>query len=296
MIISGTMIVEQLINGLITGASYALVGSGLSLIWGALKMVNVAHGEFYMLGAYFLWIFITKIGLPVYISVVIAILIVMAICAVLQLATIRPLIGKPGWDMSPYILTLGISIFFQNFALRVWSERYQNVPYFSDRIFKLFGTINMSAQRILILIVSLSVICVLMFMIKYTKLGRAIRATSQEPQSALMMGINVKMIYLITYVISGALAAVAGVMLAPIYSVNPWMGNAVQLKGLVVCILGGLGYLEGSILAGILVGTAEGLGVIFVGSAWKDVISYLLLIVMLWVRPNGIFGKKVGEA
>ena len=296
MIISGTMIVEQLINGLITGASYALVGSGLSLIWGALKMVNVAHGEFYMLGAYFLWIFITKIGLPVYISIVIAILIVMAICAVLQLATIRPLIGKPGWDMSPYILTLGISIFFQNFALRVWSERYQNVPYFSDRIFKLFGTINMSAQRILILIVSLSVICVLMFMIKFTKLGRAIRATSQEPQSALMMGINIKMIYLVTYVISGALAAVAGVMLAPIYSVNPWMGNAVQLKGLVVCILGGLGYLEGSILAGILVGTAEGLGVIFVGSAWKDVISYLLLIVMLWVRPNGIFGKKVGEA
>ncbi len=296
MIISSSMIVEQLINGLITGASYALVGSGLSLIWGALKMVNVAHGEFYMLGAYFLWIFVTKIGLPVYLSVVIAILIVMAICAVLQLATIRPLIGKPGWDMSPYILTLGISIFFQNFALRVWSERYQNVPYFSDRIFKLFGTINMSAQRILILIVSLSVICVLMFMIKFTKLGRAIRATSQEPQSALMMGINIKMIYLVTYVISGALAAVAGVMLAPIYSVNPWMGNAVQLKGLVVCILGGLGYLEGSILAGILVGTAEGLGVIFVGSAWKDVISYLLLIVMLWVRPNGIFGKKVGEA
>ena len=296
MIISGTMIVEQLINGLITGASYALVGSGLSLIWGALKMVNVAHGEFYMLGAYFLWIFVTKIGLPMYMSVVIAVLIVMAICAVLQLATIRPLIGKPGWDMSPYILTLGISIFFQNFALRVWSERYQNVPYFSDRIFKLFGSINMSAQRILILVVSLSVICVLMFMIKCTKLGRAIRATSQEPQSALMMGINIKMIYLVTYVISGALAAVAGVMLAPIYSVNPWMGNAVQLKGLVVCILGGLGYLEGSILAGILVGTAEGLGVIFVGSAWKDVISYLLLIVMLWVRPNGIFGRKVGEA
>lgn len=285
---------EQILSGIVIGASYALVGAGISMMWGTLKMVNIAQGELYMLGAYFLWLSITVGKVPVLPAILIAVVGVLLVSAFIQISTIRPLMRKEGWDMSPYILTMGISIFLQNFALKVWGERYQNVPYFWEKVVKLFGTISISGQRIIIIVASVMVILVLMLVIKYTKLGRAIRATSQDRQSALMMGINVNSIYFITYIIAGGLAAVAGVLLSPIYSVNPWMGTMVQSKGLVVCILGGLGSVEGAILAGILIGICESMAVTVIGSAWKDVVAYVFLIAMLWLRPQGLFGKKEG--
>jgi branched-chain amino acid transport system permease protein len=152
--------------------------------------------------------------------------------------------------------------------------------------------VSISSQRIIIIIVALVVITGFMITIRYTRLGRAIRATSQDMQSALMMGINVKSVYLMTYVISGGLAAVAGIILAPIYSVNPWMGITVQAKGQVVCILGGLGSIEGAIIGGVIIGICESLAVTWLGSGWKDVVAYLLMVVVLWVKPSGLFGKK----
>jgi branched-chain amino acid transport system permease protein len=283
---------EQVISGIVIGSSYALVGAGLSMIWGTLKMINIAHGDLYMMAAYFLWLAVVVGKLPLVLALGIALICTLILSALIQIALIRPLLRKEGWDMSPYILTMGVSIFLQNMALRMWGERFQNVPYFSDKVVKLFNMVSISSQRIIIIIVALVVITVFMFTIKYTRLGRAIRATSQDSQSALMAGINAKNIYLITYVISGGLAAVAGIILAPIYSVNPWMGITVQAKGQVVCILGGLGSIEGAIIGGVVIGICESLAVTWLGSGWKDVVAYLLMVVVLWVRPSGLFGKK----
>lgn len=283
---------ELVMSGVVTGACYALIGAGLSLIWGTLKMVNLAHGEFYMLGAYILWVSLTVGNMPLLLAIPIAAISVVVIAALLHMAMIRPLLRKPGWDMSPWILTLGIQILLQNIALQVWGELYQNVPYFWNAIFKPGNLFTISGQRIIILFGTLAVILSLMFIIKKTKLGRAIIATSQDGEFATMMGINTKRVYLVTYGISAMLAAVAGILMCPVYSVNPWMGTTVQTKGLVVCILGGLGSVEGAIVAGIVMGIVESLTVSVIGSAWRDVAAYLLLIVILYVRPEGLFGRK----
>ena len=284
--------IELVMSGIVTGACYALIGAGLSLIWGTLKMVNLAHGEFYMLGAYLLWMSLTVGNMPLPIAILVAIVGVVAFSAMIHMTTIRPLLRKSGWDMSPWILTLGLQILLQNLALQIWGELYQNVPYFWNVVFRPWDLFTLSGQRIIIMVGALVVILALMVMIKYTKLGRAIVATSQDGEIAMMMGINTKRGYLITYIISAGLAAIAGVLLCPVYSVNPWMGSTVQTKGLVVCILGGLGSVEGAIIAGILIGICESLTVSIAGSAWRDAVAYLLLIVILYVKPTGLFGKK----
>jgi branched-chain amino acid transport system permease protein len=145
---------------------------------------------------------------------------------------------------------------------------------------------------LLIIVVAIGVIGGLMFVIKYTRFGRSIVATSQDAEMARMLGVNTKKIYLLTYLISAGLAAVAGIMLSPIYSVYPTMGAQVTQKGLIVCILGGLGSVEGSIIAGAILGLAESIGVTFVGTAWKDIIGYAIFFIVLFVKPSGMFGRK----
>ncbi len=286
--------IEMVMSGVVTGTCYAMIGAGLSLIWGTLKMVNLAHGEYYMLGAYFLWMLLTVGNMPLIPAIIISIIGVVVFASVVHAAAIRPLLRKPGWNMSPWILTLGLQILLQNTALQIWGELYRNVPYFWTTVFKPWNLFTMSGQRIIILLSTAVVIVLLMLMIKKTRLGRAIIATSQDGEYAMMMGVNTKRIYFITYVISAALAAVAGILLCPVYSVNPWMGASVQTKGLVVCILGGLGSIEGAIIAGILMGIIESVAVSIVGSEWRDAVAYIFLLLILYIKPTGLFGKKKG--
>jgi len=281
----------QLTNALISGASYALMGSGLSLIWGTLKMLNFAHGEFFMMGGFALFVLSVSLGLSPIIAIFGSFLILFCICVLLEKVFIQPLLDKPNWDISPIIITLGISIFSQNLVLRVWGERFQNVPYFNSRILEIAGT-RISVQRIIILAVALSVIAILVFFLKKTRLGWSVRATSQDRDAATLIGINVYNIYTLIFGISGALAGLAGAMLAPIHSVNPWMGIPLLSKGFVVCVLGGLGSLEGAILAGIALGIVESFGVMIWTSEWKDFLSYALLVLVLWFRPAGLFGDR----
>ena len=285
-------IAELIMSGVVSGTSYALIGAGLSLIWGTLKMVNLAHGEFYMLGAYFLWMSLTVGHFPLLIAIPISIVCVAVCAALIQILTVRPLIRKPDWYMSPWILTLGIQILLQNLALQVWGELYQNVPYFWNVVFKPLNLFTISGQRIIILIGAVSLILLLMFITKKTRLGRAIVATSQDGEYATMMGVNTKMIYLITYVLSALLAAIAGILLCPVYSVNAWMGSTVQTKGMVVCILGGLGNVEGAIMAGVIMGVIESAAVSVIGSEWRDAFAYLFLIIVLYIKPEGLFSRK----
>ena len=281
---------QQIINGLVTGCCYSLMGVGLSLVWGILRMVSLNHGELYMAGAYFTWLSFVN-GLPIIPAAAVGILATMVLGFLIEQSMIRPMLNRPNLDNSAFILTMAIQTLLQNVALRVFGEKYQNLPYYNDGIYRFLG-VTISGQRILIVIVTVVVIVALMLFIRYTRTGRAISATSQERDASVLMGVNTQKIYIITYVISGALAAVAGIMLAPIYSVNPWMGSAIQTKGLVVCVLAGLGSVEGAIGAGLLLGLAESLAITFIDSSWMDMVSYLLMILILWVKPNGLFGKK----
>ena len=284
-------LIGQLISGLIAGAAYALMGSGLSLIWGTLKMLNFAHGEFYMMGGFALFVLFASLGLHPIISISVSLLIVFCICVLLEKILIQPLLDKPNWDVSSIVVTLGLSIILQNLALRIWGERFQNVPYFNSQILEIAG-VRVSAQRIIILVVAISVIAIFMFFLKKTRIGWAVRATSQDRDAATLMGINVYNIYTLIFGISGALAALAATMLTPIYSANPWMGISLLIKAFVVCVFGGLGSLEGAILAGFALGTIESFGVMLWSSEWKDFLSYALLVLVLLIRPAGLFGSK----
>lgn len=288
---SARLVVEQLFNGLVLGSMYALMASGLSLTWGSLKMLNFAHGEFYMLGGYAIYFLFAVLGFPAPLAVLLAMAVVMVVGAFVEQLVINPLLDKPGWEVSPIIATLGISIFLQNFALRAWGERFKNVPYYANGTLVVSG-IRVAEQRVIILMVAVLVILIGAVLLKRTRLGMALRATAQDRDAAMLMGINVRAVYTWTVAISAALAALAASMLAPIFSVNPWMGLSLLLKAFVVCVLGGLGSLEGAILGSVLLGTAESLTVVFWSSEWQDVIAFVLLLVVLWFRPSGLIGTR----
>jgi len=285
---------NQIMSGITLGCSYALVGAGMSLIWGTLQLINLAHGELYMLGAYMAWLAIKVGGVPIIPGILIGVICAAAIFFVIQFLTVRPLLAQSGdRGNSPYILTMGLSILLQNVALRVFGERYQNIPYYVDKTFKI-GGLTIAGQRLLVIVASIIVIVALMWVMNNTKLGRGIRAVAQDGEYAPIMGVNSSKMYTVTYMIAGTLAAFAGIMLAPIYSVNPWMGTQVQTKGLACCVLGGLGSFEGAIIGGMIIGIAEALATMLIGAEWKDMVAYLILVVVLWVKPSGLFGKKGG--
>lgn len=289
--ITVTLVIEQLLNGLVLGCMYAAVASGLTLIWGTMKMLNFAHGEFYMLGGYVLYFALSTFGVPPSVSLLLAVAIVFILGVLVEKAVIHPLLDRPGWELSPLVITVGLSIFLQNFALKIWGERFKNVPYFLDGTLDFFG-IRMAYQRMIILIVTAVVMLGFWAFIKKAKFGIGLRATSQDRDAATLMGVNTKRVYTITFGMSCAMAALAAALLAPIFSINPWMGHAALLKGFITVVLGGLGSFEGAILGGMILGTAESISVIILSSEWKDVVAFGIFILVLIIRPSGLFGTK----
>lgn len=285
------LIVEQIVNGLVLGSIYASVASGITLIWGTMKMLNFAHGEFYMLGGYLLYLTMTAFGIPAVLSLFVAIICIFLLGMFIEKICIQPLLDKAEWDINAIVITVGVSIFFQNFALRVWGERFKNVPYFIDGTLIFFG-IHLAFQRILILTVTSAMMISVWLLIKKTRFGLALRATAQDIDAASITGINTKRVYTVTFGLSCAMAALAATLLAPIFMINPWMGTVPLIKGFVTVILGGLGSFGGAILGGILLGTAESLSVVILSTEWKDVVAFVILILVLWVKPSGLFGTK----
>jgi branched-chain amino acid transport system permease protein len=285
------LIAEQMMNGLVLGSMYALVASGLTLIWGTMKMLNFAHSEMYMLGGYVLYFAFMVFGISPFGAILLAMLIVFTIGVLLERSLMHPLLDKPGWDISPIVATLGVSIFLTNFALEVWGERFKNVSYFIEGTLDLTG-FRIAYQRILILGVATAVMVGFWIYVKYSRFGMALRATAQDRDAATLLGINFHRIYMFTFGISSALAALAATMLSPLLSVNPWMGHSPLLKAFIVVVLGGLGSFGGAILGGVLLGSIESLTVVLLSSEWKDVMAFLVLILFLFFKPSGFFGTK----
>ncbi|MBN9439633.1 branched-chain amino acid ABC transporter permease [Bosea sp. (in: a-proteobacteria)] len=282
---------EQIINGLIIGSMYALIGSGIALVYGTMRVLNLAHGEFYMLGGYFVFFLAVTYGVPSYLAIPVAVVATFILGMLIQRLTVHYLMGKEAWMFSTIAATLGLSIFLQNAALLTFGEQFQSVPYYLDGMIEI-GSVRLPLQRLLILVVAIVTIGAMTFILKKTRLGWAIRATAQDRDAAAVVGIPAQHIYLITFGIAGALGAVAAAMLAPIYAINPWSGMPILLKGFVVVILGGLGSFPGAIAGGLLLGVVEAIGVQLTSSEWRDVIGFAMMIAVIWWRPWGLFGKK----
>ncbi len=286
---------EQVMNGLVSGAMYALMASGLALIWGTMRVLNFAHGEFFMLGGFFVLTAAQLLGLGTVPSILFAIAGVFLVSVLLHRYTVHVLLKRPGWEFGTIAVTLGLSIVLQDLALMIWGERFQSMPYFIEGVVSIFG-VRMPMQRILIVIVAIAVVILISLMLRYTRYGVAVRAVASDPEAASACGIDTSRIYLYTFGLAASLAALAGAVLAPIVSINPWMGVPLLLKAFVVVVLGGLGSLPGAVLGGFLLGIIEALGVSVFSSEWREVIALSVLILVLWLRPAGLFGTTQRES
>lgn len=285
------LVIATIINGIIVGSMYALFASGLTLIWGTMKMLNFAHGEFFMFGGYLVYYCYGVLHLNPVLATAIAVVAVFILGVLVERTVIHYLLSRPMWQLTTIIATLGVSIFLQNVALHVWGPNFQIVPYFVSGVLDISG-VRIAYQRLLILGVSVVSIALMWMLLKYSRFGLALRATAQDPDAAQLYGANILTVYTLTFGLSAALAALAAAMLSPITSVNPFMGLSPLLKGFVVVILGGLGSFTGAIAGGVLLGVVESLGVLYTATEWRDVIAFTVLVLIIWVRPWGLFGLE----
>ncbi len=299
------MFLQQLINGLTVGAIYALIALGYTMVYGILEFINFAHGEVYMLGAYLGIIalgLLTQWGvtgwtLAPLLVIVFAMVWAAAWGGTIETVAYRPLRAAP--RLSPLISALGVSIFLQNFVMLTQGARDQvfrrELLFSSD--FNACGlslaSCTVSYTQLLIIGTALALMTGLTLFINRTKLGRAMRATAQDQRMARLCGVNVDGIIRLTFVIGSALGAAAGVLVALYYGVvNFHIGYVAGLKAFIAAVAGGIGSIPGAMLGGLLLGLAESFGAGYLSSQYKDVYAFVILIVVLLVRPQGILGNK----
>ena len=280
---------QYVINGLIIGGAYALIGIGLTMIFGIMNVVNFAHGEMYMLGAYFLFTYFTKMGVNFYLSMPLAILSVMAVGFVYEKSILKPLRGR---SIDTVMLAMiGLSMFIQNIAMLIWSPVPESIKSPFPMETYTLGGLYFLPQRIMVICIALLLVLMTHLLLKTTKVGKAMRATFQDSEAASLMGIKIDRIYSFTFVLGVGLAAAAGTLLGPIFTVHPYIGNLANLKAFVIVIIGGLGSFTGAVSAGFLLGVFESLGAGYVSSGYQDAVGFILLIIILIFRPTGLFGK-----
>lgn len=278
------------LNGLFLGGLYAIAALGLGLVFGVMRLVNVAHGELLVLGAYLVIGLAGALGLDPLVAALLAAPIMFLVGYPLQRQVFNPLMG--GGPEPPLLAAFGVSIIAQNLFLLAWGAdtRALQTAYSTQGV----SVLGVSVPLIYLVAfaIALALVASTEWLIVRTPTGRAIRAAAQDPATATVMGIDPRRIYALTYGIGAATAAVGGALIALTFSVTPSAGLSWLLKGFVVVVLGGMGSLRGALLAGLLLGVAEGVGAAVVGTGYRDMVGFLIFLLVLVVRPNGLFGRR----
>ena len=287
-----TQLVQALWGGILFGAVYGLMALGLTLVWGAVRFLNLAHGAIYIVGAYAAYFVVSRLNLPILIALPAGVLAAAAFSYLMHLVFIRPVIGKPGFDNSTLIATVGLSIAVSAAAILIFNPEYKVVPPVVAGSLSV-ADVQITKQGLLVIGVSLALFAVVYLFLTYTRQGMAIRAVSQQQEAASLMAIPVVRTYGMVIAISGALAGLAGILLSPFFFLNPQSGFNPMIQALIVTIFGGLGSVRGALVAGFVLGIFESFVEVYYGVAWAQPGVFLLIIIMLIVRPNGLFG--IGE-
>ena len=284
------MFLQQVVNGLILGGAYALISIGMTMIFGIMNIANLAHGTLYMLGGYCIYFLSTVYGQPFFLAVALSIFIVGLFGIAIERIVFRPIYGGP--VLYDLLIASGLMVFLENGALLLWGSQTKSVraPY-TDMVIHFFS-VSVTMQRVIVLLASLILIAALYLFLNFTRFGKAIVATSQNPKGASLVGIDLTKIYMLTFAISSGLAAAAGALLAPMFYVFPTMGSMPVLKAFVVVVLGGIGNVQGAVVGGFLIGIAESLGAAYISSDYKNAFSFIIFIGVLLIRPQGLFGKS----
>lgn len=287
-----TALERILVIGILLGAIYGLVSMGLSLIFGVVRVVNFAHGELVMLGMYCAYFIQSELGWNSYLTLVVAVPVLFIIGVLIQFLVIQPLIDEP---MMQIFATFGLLILFQNVVLAITRGQTETVTSsFAARTFSV-GEVRFDAGRLTVLVAATVLTIGLRQLLQGSSIGRKIRAVAQDRETARLMGINVERTFLLTFGIGAALAGVAGVLLAPVYSLTPTVGGNFIFAAFAVVVLGGLGSVTGAYVAGFIVGLVEALSSYYVDPTLSMAFYFVLFLVVLVVRPAGLFGRAGSE-
>lgn len=286
---------QQLINGISLGSIYALIALGYTMVYGIIRLINFAHGDIYMLGAFAGFLATTYLHLPLIPAIILAMVVCALIGVTIEKLAYKPLRHAP--RIAVLITAIGVSFFIEYGTMYVASPQPRTYPQglLSEKTYHL-GELVINNQQIWILAISIVLMLALQWFVHSTKTGKAMRAVSHDTDAAALMGINVDNIISVTFAIGSALAAAAGVLVGIYYnSIDPLMGIMPGLKAFVSAVLGGIGSIPGAVIGGLLMGTTEAMVSGFFKSTYRDAVAFLILIVILLVKPSGIMGKHVRE-
>ena len=290
MDITAGAVVLALFWGVAVGCVYMLLASGLNIIFGVMKLVNFAHGQLLMIGAYLTWTISVWSGLNAYEAILVSMALVAVLGVGVERLTFRRVLG--GDKLNEIFVSLGLIYVFENAALLVWGDQSQRIASPFSGMSLVFPSFSITYDRIIAIFVVAAILVAFGFLVYRTKIGLAMRATSQRNSTATLMGINTERIYMITFALGSAMAAAAGGLYGIIFSFNTQSGEMMTIIAFAIIILGGLGSIRGAIVGGLLYGIAEQLAALFLGGTWSSAVAFALLIAVLIIRPNGLFGEK----
>ncbi len=287
------MLLQQIINGLTLGSAYAVIAIGYTLIFGVLNIINMAHGEIFMFGAFVGLMLVTVFKVNIFVAILGAMVAGAIFGFILEAVALRPLRKKKVSHLAPLISTIGVSIFLESVALLIWGPQTRSFPNeFTGSLIDL-QLFKISVIQIISLGTAVVLMILLNMLIRRTKVGKAIRATAESVETASLLGINTTRIISYTVMLASALGAAAGVLVGLSFdAIEPMMGISMSFKGLAVLILGGLGNITGAMAGGFILGVAEVLSVAYGASSYRDAVAFGLIIVLLFWRPQGLFGSK----
>lgn len=283
------ILIQQLFNGLTIGSIYSLVALGLTLVYGILHIPNFAHGAIYMIGAYITLTMMQYVGLHYWLAIVVSILVVGLLSVLMERIVFHPL--RNATQVHSMIAAIGVLLFLEALSQVVWGTEFRQMATPYEQMLTI-SSLNFSVHRILIIVATLVVMILLYLFLNKTFLGKSIVAMSQDREGAFLIGINSNKVAMLTFFIAGALAVIASSLTSPINLVFAGMGHLVILKAFVIIIIGGMGSVPGAIVGGYILGFSESIGATYISNDYKDIIAFVLLIIILTIKPNGIFSRK----
>lgn len=288
------LLAQQLMNGLALGSVYSLIALGYTMVYGIIKLINFAHGEIYMLGAYFGFYALTSWDLPLIPAFLVSMALAALVGMLLERIAYKPLRNAP--RITALITAIGASLFFQSAAQLGFGANFKPFPQVIPFRRIALGPIFVSNRQLIMFAIAIVLMIVLHVVVQYTKIGKAMRAVSMDKEAALLMGIDVDKVISFTFAIGSGLAAAGGILVGMYYNrIDPYMGMMPGLKGFTAAVLGGVGVIPGAVIGGFIMGIAENLVVALGSSTFRDAVAFGILILVLLLKPHGLLGKRQNE-
>jgi len=285
-----TVLLQSIISGILIGGVYALIGIGLTIIFGVMRVINFAHGDILMIGMYMTYSLFTLFGIDPFVSIIITIPLMFLFGAFLQKVFINRMQGA--LPQNQILLTIGLGLIMSNTMMLAFTSDYKILSTdYSSSSFNIAG-ISISTPLLISFLITAVITAMLYWFLLKTDTGQAIRATAQDREAAQLMGINVKWMSILAFGMGSALAGTAGALISPTYYIFPQIGSVFTLKAFVITVLGGMGSIVGATIGGIIIGVAESVSAVYISSGWKDVVVFVLFLLVLLFKPAGLMGKS----